>query len=98
MILSENIRKLKLYKFILQESNINRILLRCSQEAGFSMPAIRWSLLKLREINVRSLVDGNGISDQTLYAAINGERNNDLAQALVAKALGLTVSELFPEE
>jgi len=91
-----------LEKNLQEENNRNRAALNALSELGFSMPAIRKALLDLNEIKLKHLsFDKPVITDAsmpTICRTIKGHRGNKTAQFIIAGALGLTMSELFPKD
>ena len=85
-----------------KKNNRNRAALNALSELGFSMPAIRKALLDLNEIKLKHLsFDKHVIIDAsmpTICRTIKGHRGNKTAQFMIARALGLTMSELFPKD
>jgi len=91
-----------LEKNLQEKNNRNRAALNALSELGFSMPAIRKALLDLNEIKLKHLsFDRDLITDAsmaTICRTIKGDRGNKTAQFMIAGALGLTMSELFPKD
>jgi hypothetical protein len=93
---------LKKLKSIISEKNLqekdnnrNRVILNISIELGFSLPAIRKSLLDLNEIKLKSMIDGR-TSFGTLSRTNKGSLENAEAKIIIAEKLNLKIEELFP--
>ncbi len=82
----------------------NRILLETSRDLNFPMPLIRKALITINKINLSELLDNcrtegeKAVSLPTLSRALHGGGENSDAKTILAKALGLRVEELFPED
>jgi hypothetical protein len=88
----------RLIKILQQEKHRPRATLLCLQAIGYSLDEIRPSILKLEKISVSSLKNGHPLSVTSIYDTLKGRRNNPLSKELVAEALGLRTSELFPPQ
>ena len=86
----------RLIKILMQENHRPRATLLCLQALGYSLDEIRPSILKLEKIRVSSLKNGHPLSVTSIYDTLKGRRNNTLSKELVAEALGLRTTELFP--
>ena len=89
-------------KNLQEKNNRNRAALNALSELGFSMPAIRKALLDLNQIKLKDLSFPKDLivdaSMATICRTIKGHRGNKTAKFMIAGALGLTMSELFPED
>lgn len=78
------------------DQNRNRAALAALRNLGFPMPVIRRALLNLNGLKVKGLADGK-VSPATLSNTLKAVRANKTAQAIVAEALDLKVTEIFPD-
>lgn len=90
--------KLIKWNKIIQEKNRNRAALRCLSLIGFPLPEIRDGLIKMNRIKLHALAEDHEIVPSTLYNTVKGIRRGSKAQQISAAALGLDVTELYPEQ
>jgi hypothetical protein len=83
---------------ILQQEHRPRATLLCLKFLGYGLEEIRPSLLQLEKIKIGSIKNGHSVSTSSIYATLAGHRNNPLSKELIAEALGLRTSELFPPQ
>ena len=74
----------------------NRETLEFLRSKGWPMPRIRRALLDLNGLTSCELAAQAGISPGTLSNTLRGRRPNESARLACARALGLSISELFP--
>jgi|GEM_PF-4740222 len=66
------------------------------REHGFSLPAIRWALMDLNDINLGRLTNGHSIA--TASNTIAGRRSNKQVMEALSSMLDMPVETLFPGE
>jgi len=86
----------RLSKFGQVPKNPNREILNLARFHDFPLSKIRQALFTLNEIPINDLTDGNGISYSVLTKTLRGDRRNPEAMDILARALGLKRSEIFP--
>jgi len=84
--------------FFLQGKRRNQKAFKQLCEIGFTPAEARRMLIAGNNIRVKHLARNANITAPTIYAACYGTRNNATGQAILAKALDIPITELFPEE
>jgi len=97
MKILSNFKNIRLNKLFQVERNENRKAVKRLHALDISMIDIRKALIAMNGINLSSLKNGHNISVGTLHNTLNGKRTNALAMELIARALNLSVPELFPD-
>jgi len=75
--------------------NSNRLVIKAMKYGRFSMPKIRKALVDLNDINIPDLANGT-VAPATMYATLQGKRQNKAAMDLLADSLDLKTREIFP--
>ena len=76
----------------------SRFLLHAAREAGYPPAELRKGLLAVHDVRLSTLARNQPFGKDLLYAVRDGKRNNPVAKELLARAVGLSVDEMFPEE
>jgi len=90
-------RRLSKKKFF-RHQNRNKTTFDTLRHLGWSAGMARRMLIVGNEIRVKKLAETAPVTAPTIYAAAYGKRANADGQAILAKALGMEIADLFPEE
>ena len=93
-------KRSKLNKIIqdLKFINRNKAAVKCLRELSYPDAKIRGALFVLNEITIPMMLKEHPeLKSPTLYGTMQGRRPNKKAKLITSKAVGLEVSDFYPE-